>query len=157
MRVADRTGITLHGEIVDSIAPGSIICSDGWAAYQSIMPSGNHPGLRTATVGPLLYKDHHVVIHDRQFVEPPKHEPPLWRDDILPECRDKTFVGPLPGPLHLGTFLPYRIHTQSIERQRLSLRNAVVSSESLESVDFYIGTTIYKHFWSFLIVVYHHS
>jgi len=132
--------MTLHAEIIDSVEEGSIICTDGWAAYEGIIPGqGNqYPGLRNAQQL-LMYRDHLTVIHDRQFVEPPRNEPPFWRNDILPECRDKQFIGPLPQLLEVGTWLPFRVHTQHAERQWIELRNSVNSSSDLASVDRSIG------------------
>jgi hypothetical protein len=143
MRVTDRTRITLHAEIMDSIEEGSIICSDGWAAYEGIMPTArtsinNMPGLRNAQ-GNFMYTDHQVVIHDKEFVRPAANLPPFWRNDILPKCRDMKFNGPLPGPLQFGTHLPFRVHTQTVERQWRELRESVESTNDLETVDRKIG------------------
>lgn len=138
MRVAHRNAITLHAEIIDSINRDSIICSDGWAAYEGIMPSGNLPGLRDPQ-GNLLFRDHKTVIHSRNFVDPPRGRNPYWRNDILPECRDLQYTGRIRGPLQLGTRLPFRVHTQKVERQWRELRATVKSSRNLEEVDFYIG------------------
>lgn len=145
MRVANRNAITLHAEIIDSIARDSIIFTDGWAAYDGIMPTRNLPGLMDPQ-GNLLYRDHKKVIHDRNFVDPPRGQPPFWRRDILPECRDMQYRGPIRGPLRLGTRLPYRVHTQKVERQWRELRKTVKSSRDLEEVDFYLGGYFYKSF-----------
>lgn len=138
MRVAHRDQMTLHGEIVDCIEQGSIICSDGWAAYNGIMPTRTLPGLRDPA-GNLLFKAHFKVIHERNFVNPPRNRPPLWRRDILPECRDKQHRPQPRGPLLMGMRLPFRIHTQKVERQWRELRNTVKSTRDLDKVDFCIG------------------
>ncbi|RUS81879.1 hypothetical protein EGW08_010349 [Elysia chlorotica] len=57
--VPDRTAATLLPLIQRYIAPGSIINSDGWAAYNNI---------DTLPVNPPY--QHLVVIHDQNFVDP---------------------------------------------------------------------------------------
>lgn len=134
MRVDFRNNQTLHAEIIDNIAPGTIICTDGWAAYQGIR------GLMDANNQPL-YPAHFVIIHQTNFVDPPRSEPPYFRDDIDPACRDKQFIGPLgpPDPTTGLTALPFRVHTQACERQWRDLRESVQSSSDFPTVDRYIG------------------
>jgi len=127
MRVDLRDMRTLHAEIIDCIEDESIICSDGWSGYNRL--------LRLRVNRRQRYRDHIVVIHERNFLNPPRHRPPFWRDDILPECRDKQFVGPYPRGL-----LPFRGHTQKIERAWRQLRRKVRSTRDYGRIDRYLGT-----------------
>lgn len=58
VEVPDRSAATLEAKIVQHILPGTVIMSDGWAAYRNI--------------GQLQHGiyDHSVVVHDRNFVDP---------------------------------------------------------------------------------------
>jgi hypothetical protein len=136
MRVDRRNMETLNGEILDSIRPQSIICTDGWLGYNGIN--------RMVDVnGQNIYAGHYVVIHERNFVEPPRGEEPFWRSDILPECRDMQYIGPYPVDPQTGNqMLPFRVHTQKVERGWLQLRKDVKSTRWPEAIDRYIGMTI---------------
>lgn len=138
MRVEQRDAITLHAEIVDCIEPGSIICTDGWAAYKGIMPTRTTPGILDPQGNPL-FKAHFTVIHNHNFVDPPRNLPPMFRRDILPECRDMQHQPQPQGPLAMGMLLPFRCHTQRVERQWRELRETVKSSRDIDKIDFYIG------------------
>jgi len=134
MRVHRRNMDTLHAEIIDSIQDGSIICSDGWAAYRGLLDLDVN--------GQQRYRDHLVVIHDRNFLDPPRSEDPYFRHDINFECRDKQFSGPLPQQYanHNPEYLPFRCHTQHVERSWIELKRKVRSNTDFDEVDRYIGS-----------------
>ncbi len=58
VEVADRTRQTLEAEIRQYIRPGSLIISDGWAAYAQIAQMPN------------MDYEHRVIVHQQNFVDP---------------------------------------------------------------------------------------
>jgi hypothetical protein len=139
MRVAFRTATVLTGEIMDTIAPGTFICSDGWPSY------GNIANLRMAGVGFQMYHGHGVVNHTTNFVNPPRDEDPLWVSGFNNECLDRNFVGPNPAPhpIH-GQLYPIRHHIQRSERSWLELKRTVKSTRG-STTDTYIGEWMYRN------------
>jgi len=67
-----------------------------------------------------------VVNHTVNFVEPPKHLPPIWvpAGRFSPECLDKQWEDALPPNME-----PIRYHTQHIERSWRELKLGVTAQE----------------------------
>lgn len=128
--VPDRTHTTLTSVMRKFIRPGTHLFSDGWSAYNNCAEE-------------LGFASHMVIIHKVHFIFPPANEPPFWiRDDIMdPEVRDKNYVGPYPEGQ-----LPFRVNTQSCERQWRSLKNYIQHGGHIseERIDEYIGSWMYR-------------
>lgn len=117
------------------IKPQTHICTDGWKAYKGCelpMPLG------------CAFASHNVVIHKTNFLFPPRHMPPLWKDATQWhfEARDKQHHGPyLPG------HIPFRHHTQNQERRWKCLQDHTSHGGplTLEKLEEYMGAFMYRH------------
>ncbi|KAI4470869.1 signal recognition particle 54k protein srp54 [Holotrichia oblita] len=83
------------------------------------------------------FNGHGVVNHSHQFLNPVREEEPLCvpAGRFAPECLDKQWVGPPTIPGHV----PFRDHTQNIERCWRDLKSLIVPSTKENVVYLYLG------------------
>lgn len=124
-----RTRATLIEVMRQFILPGTNLVSDRWSGYNDCAAD-------------LGFVTHSVIIHQRNFIMPPLHEPPILVNEDFLQCAagDRNFIGPLPEGVS-----PFRVHTQTCERQWRSLKEFMrcggpVTEERLES---YVGSWVY--------------
>ncbi|XP_029347658.1 uncharacterized protein LOC115034690 [Acyrthosiphon pisum] len=88
-----------------------------------------------------IFSGHGVVNHTVNFVEPPKHLPPIWvpAGRFSPECLDKQWEDALPPNME-----PIRYHTQHIERSWRELKRVLTRCNCPRVSTSYIGEWMYR-------------
>lgn len=83
-----------------------------------------------------VFSGHGVVNHTLNFVEPPKHLPPIWvpAGRFSPECLDKQWEDALPPNME-----SIRYHTQHIERSWRELKRVLTRCNCPRVSTSYIG------------------
>lgn len=91
----------------------------------------------------FYFSGHGVVNHTTNFVEPPKHLPPIWvpAGRFNEACLDKQWNGPPPNILGRQ---PIRYHTQHVERSWRELKRILTRCNSKAIANSYIGEWMYR-------------
>uniref|UniRef100_V5GTL7 ISXO2-like transposase domain-containing protein n=1 Tax=Anoplophora glabripennis TaxID=217634 RepID=V5GTL7_ANOGL len=105
----------------------SYICTDGWKAYEDC---------------DMVFNGHGVANHNQNFLNPPREEEPNWASagTFNEECLDTKWNGPAPQP----GYVPFRNHTQTIERAWRDLKECLKTTNSMEYASEYIGEWMYR-------------
>ncbi|KAI4455451.1 isxo2-like transposase domain [Holotrichia oblita] len=126
--VQRRDAETLRDLLVAHVDLRTHLCTDGWAAYRNI--------------GQTFRRGHTTVNHRIQFLEPVRAEDPTWVPvgRYHEACLDGRWRGP---PAENG-LIPFRSHTQTIERCWRDLKQQIDNGKRGRYADDYVGEWIYR-------------
>lgn len=125
--VPNRRRETLLPIMLEHVDNASYICSDCWRAYRGC---DQH------------FAGHGAVNHQEGFVFPRRQEEPQWvaEGTFNIECLDGKWRGPPPRP----DVVPFRCHTQTVERTWRELKRVLSPYTQGDTVDEYIGEWMYR-------------